>query len=114
MTNQEVFNIVNEVFYNSKNIVPNSSKSRSTIEFIIECFKKVGLSYPPKLATLEMNLEEVDRCIDVIADVLCDEGFEKDGEPNEYGLELEDAIDFLLHFRYVFVDGIELLRMKKR
>ena len=101
MKKEEVFALINECFYDSKQIVPNASKSLKTIELIIECFKTTKQVPPETLKSLELNLEQVDYCIDIVSDVLCMKGIGRDWEPNSYGLKLEDAIDFLLHFSYV-------------
>jgi len=75
------------------------------IEILEECFTKEQKTPPKSLKALDMNLEEISYCVDdVIADVLCREGFEENWEPNEYGLELEEAIDFFNHFRFVLDD----------
>jgi hypothetical protein len=41
----------------------------------------------------EVNNEDIENIIDVISDELMQYGFEKDYEPNKYGLQLEDLLD---------------------
>ena len=79
-------------------------KHEEAVKIIENCFAKQKLIPPKALDFSEMTLEDIDFCTDCVADILILEGFEADWEPNEYGLKLEDAIDFLLQFRYSFED----------
>ena len=56
-----------------------------------------------------MSLCEVDLCLDCISSILCDEGFDENSEPNLYGLQLENVIDYLSHIRFSIVDDTGIL-----
>jgi len=77
------------------------------ILMIKECLKKRNIELTVNLGLPNMNLCEVDLCIDCVYSVLCDEGFNDNYEPNAYGLQLEEVIDYLNHIRYSIVDGVE-------
>jgi len=77
------------------------------ILMIKECLKKRNIELTVNLGLPNMNLCEVDLCIDCVSSVLCDEGFNDNYEPNTYGLQLEEVIDYLNHIRYSIVDGVE-------
>lgn len=79
------------------------------ILLIGECFRKKGVSLPKNAGSPLMNLSEVDLCIDCASDILCNEGFEKDSQPNLYGLKLETVIDYLSRIRFSIVDDIEFV-----
>lgn len=84
--------------------------SKNECIFLIkECFRKKGVSPLKNIGSPLMNLSEVDLCIDYVADVLCNEGFEKDSQPNSYGLKLETVIDYLPRIRFSIVDDIEFV-----
>lgn len=75
------------------------------INLVKDCFKKSGNLPPKSLESLQMSLADVDICIDCISNILCEEGFQKNDEPNAYGIQLEEVIDFLLNIRYLLVDS---------
>lgn len=77
------------------------------IILINECFEKSSIKPPINVGLLNMNLSEVDLCLDCVSNILCDEGFDENSEPNYYGIQLEIVIDFLNHIRYSIVDGID-------
>lgn len=107
MKKEEFFDQINKKFYNSQNVVPDSVESLEMVELIRECFYKLEKVPPVSLQNLLFNICDVDHCIDCVSDVFCIEGLDSTDEPNEYGLRLESAIDFLLHFRYVLEDYSE-------
>ena len=79
-------------------------KSEKFLQIINQCYEKNNRAkaLPPiSEEELSINLNMLDDCIDCVADELCDYGFnDSDGEPNEYGLELEEVIGYLLEYRY--------------
>ena len=52
-----------------------------------------------ELEILKGRLDLIDEYIEIVADTFCDLGLKEDWEPNEYGLELEEAQDYLLRLR---------------
>jgi hypothetical protein len=82
---------------------------KECILLIEECFRKKGVSPPKNAGSPLMNLHEVDLCIDYVSDVLCNEGFKKNSQPNSYGLKLETVIDYLSRIRFSIVDDIEFV-----
>jgi len=79
------------------------------ISLIKECFTKKGVDSPENVGLPNMNLHDVDLCIDYVADSLCDEGFDEDDEPTPYGWKLEHVIDYLSRIRSSIVDGVEFI-----
>lgn len=84
-------------------------KPRKYLQIINQCYEKNDNEKAFSTISereLKINLELIDKCIDCVADELCDFGFDND-EPNEYGLELEETISYLLEFRYKIVNASE-------
>lgn len=79
------------------------------ISLIRECFKKSEISPPENVGIPNMSLSQVDLCLDCVANILCNEGFEEDSKPNSYGLKLENVIDYLSHIRFSIIDGIDFV-----
>jgi hypothetical protein len=72
---------------------------------IAECYKKMEKEYVPvEEKELDNNLAMVDEYIDCASDVFCKFGLQKDSEPNQYGMEMEEVISYLLSKRYKIVD----------
>lgn len=46
------------------------------------------------------NKNALEDCMEYIADELCDEGINDDGEINQYGEHMETLIDYLLHHKF--------------
>jgi len=53
---------------------------------------------------LKNSLVLVDEFTEAVSDAFCEIGLLDNFEPNEYGLELEDVISYLLKLRYAIVD----------
>lgn len=69
------------------------------IDMIKDCFKKLGVPYLCNIESPSVSLNDVDCCLECVANILCEEGFRSDDEPNSYGMQLESTIDFLLDIR---------------
>ena len=46
---------------------------------------------------LKLRIDLIDEYIEIVADTFCNLGLKEDWGPNEYGLELEEAQDYLLN-----------------
>jgi hypothetical protein len=71
--------------------------SKDDIDILEKIFKNQQLTDITLLERVrnfeEVNNEDIENIIDVISDELMQYGFEKDYEPNKYGLQLEDLLD---------------------
>lgn len=74
-------------------------------KLIEECYLRQNKLFRevPK-AALKRDLRLIDEYLDVVTDTFSADGLQEDDEPNEYGLVLEEIIDYLLKFRYALVD----------
>jgi hypothetical protein len=64
------------------------------LEKIFENQQLTDITLLEKVRNFEkVNNEDIENIIDVISDELMQYGFEKDYEPNKYGLQLEDLLD---------------------
>lgn len=66
---------------------------------IKEIIKKRG-GTETNFDTIIKNEKTLENSIEYIADELCNEGVDNDGEINQYGEHLEDLIDYLLHYKF--------------
>ena len=78
-------------------------EKKGCITLINECLRKKHIDFLVNREIDSMKLTEIDLCIECVADVLCDEGFDKKDNPNSYGLELESVIDYLLNLRFIII-----------
>ena len=68
---------------------------------IENCYRFQKKPFPKvELEDLKLRIDLIDEYIEVVVDTFCILGLREDWEPNEYGLELEDAKNYLLRLRY--------------
>lgn len=75
------------------------------LKIIEQCYKTQNRHFiPVPQEELSSNLNIIDKYTDVVLETFLSEGLREDDEPNEYGQELQDVINYLLELRYVIVD----------
>lgn len=75
-----------------------NSVSENEIKQIIK--KRGGYEYKLDFDLITRNEKILENCIEYVADELCNEGVNDDGEINQYGEHLEILIDYLLHYKF--------------
>lgn len=81
--------------------------NRFYISKINQYIKNYGSSLSFKYLTiedLEKNVVVLDECVDFLLELLCQIGLQKNYEPNEVGLEIENCLDFLNRIRYKYYE----------
>ena len=75
--------------------------SKAELSILTECLKKHDSSLLDKVALVDSEVLEdstINRMREAVGTELLNEGFESNGNPNEYGLKLEEIIDNLSHY----------------
>jgi hypothetical protein len=70
------------------------------LNVINECLESKGRKTFSTIDELKGNNEIVENCVDCVSDVFMEKGLKDDYEPNEYGLLLEETIDYLNNIIY--------------
>lgn len=71
------------------------NKNEKYLRVINECLQHRDVLQVSSIDELRSSKKSVERCISCVLDEFINKGLCEDYEPNEYGILLEDIIDFL-------------------